>query len=933
MTSKDGRSALTLPEGALAEPAAIEVRPRAPRAAGRRGEVVAAEVSMTPAALDADAELVVALETHAAPGSTLRVEAQEHGRWREIGEAVVNAQGMRAVANLERLPEKIRLVHDVSRVQDLMPVAPSAPVITAVEGSPPVEEGATVAVLVTGGNFVPGATYVSVRVGGAVDNRIQAWGAAITRDGTRLATTIRVNEIPELPGSPPGAPPVLSNHVLRVQTPAGSAEVPFPILGRNEIHVRAGEVATVTASVRLSRLDVNQGGRLDVASTVPPVTIDVLGEARVWGDVRVVAAAGSSGGIPPSNVAGGPGGGGGAGAAPFNAGGGGTGGSGALIGVGPPAITDGATGSSGLGAVPGTLGVGGAGGTGSVSAGWGPFPHGTDDGLPGRSPPNPHIVSASASSYPPAFAPGAGGGGGGGGGGEGLVSPGRPGGGGGGGGAGGGAVRIAAGRELWTYGNVVARGGDGGRGGRGQGDWYISAGHGGSGGGGGGGAIHLAGLQRGHGAVVATSGSTPRGISAGVGIEARTPLQIALDSPPTGEIRIDGYALGACRPALTAGPDLLHTDNLVATVPSWEVTGLDANYLAVRNGDDEEFHPIDPQDTIPNVFTNVNRIFRHTVPLTPGFNFIRAQRRLEDDPYPIEANPVLMECAEVRVRRVLFLPDTIAAYEFSATLAPAALTVPTERSATVTATVTASQQTGILWTAEGWPDAGTIVPSGLTARYTAPTRVPSGGARVVAASSLDPGRHVSAEVTVLAGIRITSTAASGTAAVAGLPSANAGQAIDVTIPPEVLAITQGGFANAQVVLETLRPGAAGGCERGVLTVPATVAPGLASLSATLPACTSPRGWVRVPGHGSAELQVVPTITSFDGDRASEPDVVIRGTGFACGETDVLVNGVPVAASRILGVTCGSVRLRDWPNPGDQVTVRTVGGLSAPGAVP
>jgi len=931
--SPDGRAALTLPEGALAGPAAIEVRPRAARAAGRRGEVVAAEVSLTPTALDAGAELVVALETHATPGSVMRVQAEERGRWREIGEAVVDAHGMHAVVGLERLPQKIRLIPDVSRVLDLLPVELSAPVITAVEGSPPVEEGATVAVLVTGGNFVPGATWVQARVGGAVDGRLQAWGAAVTRDGTRLATTIRVDEIPELPGSPPGVPGVLSNHVLRVTTPAGFAEVAFPILGRDEIRVRAGEVATVSASVRLSRLDIDQGGRLDVASTVPPVTIDVLGEARVWGDVRVVAADGAAGGIPPSNVAGGPGGAGGAGAAPFNAGGGGAGGTGALIGVGPPAITNGATGASGLGAAPGTLGVGGAGGLGSPSAGWGPLPHGTDDGMPGKSPPDPHVIGTGVSSYPPGFAPGAGGGGGGGGGGEGLISPGRPGGGGGGGGAGGGAVRIAAGRELWTYGNVLARGGDGGRGGRGQGDWYSGAGHGGSGGGGAGGSIHLAGLSRGGGAVAATSGSTPRAISAGVGIEARTPLQIALGSPATGEVRIDGYAFGSCRPAPTPGPDLFPSDNLVATVPSWEVRGLDANFLSVRNGEDEELHAVRPEHVFPQPFTSRNSFFVRTVPLQPGFNYIRAQRRLEDEPYPIAANPLLMECADVRVRRVLYLPDTIAAYEFTATLAPASLTVPAERSATITAAVTASQPTGIMWTVDGGDPYGTIVPAGGGARYTAPSRPPPGGAWVRAASSLDPGRYVRADVTVLPGIRIASTAATGTPAVAGLPSANAGQSIDVTIPPEVSAITGTGFVNAQVVLETLRPGAAGGCERGVLTVPATVAPGLASLSATLPACTSPRGWVRVPGHGSAELQVVPAITAFEGDRASEPDVVIRGTGFACGETDVLVNGAPVAAGRILAVTCGSVRLRDWPDPMDDVQVRTVGGVSAAARVP
>ena len=696
VASADGRATLTVPAGALAEPVAIDVRPRRTRAT-TRGELVAAEVRLTPAVLATEAELVVTLDAQATPGSTMEVLAEQGGAWVPVGEALVDLQGMTATIKLTTLPDHIRVRPGATRVRDVIPAQLSAPVVTGVEGSPPVEEGATVAVLVTGANFVPGATYVSVLLGGAVDTRIVPGGAAVTRDGTRLATTIRVDPIPELPGPTPGGSAPLSAHMLRVQTPAGTADIPFPIAGRDEIRVQAGQVVAIGAPVRLSRLDVDRGGRLDVASTVPPVTIDVLGQAEIWGDVRVVAANGAFGGSPASSSTPGPGGAGGAGAAPFNAGGGGAGGPGGLIGVGPPAATMGATGSAGLGARPGTLGAGGAGGVGANSAGWGPLPHGGEPGLPGAGAPNPHIVSASASSYPPGFAPGAGGGGGGGGGGEGLLAPGRPGGGGGGGGAGGGAVRIAAGRELWTYGSVVARGGDGGRGGLGSGDFWISAGHGGSGGGGGGGSIHLSGLARGIGAVAATSGATPPSRNAGVNVEARTPLQIALASPPTGEIRIDGYALTTCRPSPTPGPDLFHDGQLVATVPSFEVRGLDANFISVTNGEDEEHHPVRAEHLFPNSFTSSNAFFIRTVPLRPGFNYIKAQRWLEPDPFPMEANALLMESAGVRVRRVYYLPDTIGAYEFACTLAPASLTVPTERAADIAATVTASQQTGLMW--------------------------------------------------------------------------------------------------------------------------------------------------------------------------------------------------------------------------------------------
>ena len=70
VASPDGRAVLSVAPGALDTPAAVEVRPRRARPAGR-GEIVAAEVAMTGAALAGEATLEVALETHAAPGSKL----------------------------------------------------------------------------------------------------------------------------------------------------------------------------------------------------------------------------------------------------------------------------------------------------------------------------------------------------------------------------------------------------------------------------------------------------------------------------------------------------------------------------------------------------------------------------------------------------------------------------------------------------------------------------------------------------------------------------------------------------------------------------------------------------------------------------------------------------------------------------------------------
>jgi hypothetical protein len=78
---------------------------------------------------------------------------------------------------------------------------------------------------------------------------------------------------------------------------------------------------------------------------------------------------------------------------------------------------------------------------------------------------------------------------------------------------------------------------------------------------------------------------------------------------------------------------------------------------------------------------------------------------------------------------------------------------------------------------------------------------------------------------------------------------------------------------------------------------------------------------------------VPAVTAFDGDRAADPQVTVRGTGFSCGQTEVLVNGQPVPSTEILSLTCGAIVLANWPLAGATLTVRTPGGLSASVTVP
>lgn len=72
----------------------------------------------------------------------------------------------------------------------------------------------------------------------------------------------------------------------------------------------------------------------------------------------------------------------------------------------------------------------------------------------------------------------------------------------------------------------------------------------------------------------------------------------------------------------------------------------------------------------------------------------------------------------------------------------------------------------------------------------------------------------------------------------------------------------------------------------------------------------PEGYVRVPGHGAVRLQIVPTITGLEGDPAADPGLTIRGTGFACGQTQVLVGGNPIPSGEILSLQCGTIQLKD-----------------------
>lgn len=156
-------------------------------------------------------------------------------------------------------------------------------------------------------------------------------------------------------------------------------------------------------------------------------------------------------------------------------------------------------------------------------------------------------------------------------------------------------------------------------------------------------------------------------------------------------------------------------------------------------------------------------------------------------------------------------------------------------------------------------------------------------------------------------ISAAATAQVGTPSNAALPSANVGQAVTLSIPAAAFAITQQGFATGQAaVFQTIdRSTTTGQCARSTISVQGTVAPGQTSLSVDVPACADSDQVVRVPGHGTARLLVVPVISSLDLDPTIAPTMLIKGSGFVCGATESLSAAFPSRRARWCRLPAGS----------------------------
>ena len=916
--SADGGSRLVVPERALKSPSRVAVHPVAPRRRAGRGTepFIAAEARLEPAGqrLARPAHLELALAVPLEPGATVPVQVQRGRgrRWDPLDQpGVVGFGGKTVAVVLDVIPVRIRVAVDI-RWDHATPrnLTVVAPLIFSV-GPAILDEGVTAAVLVTGVNFVPGLTTIEfIRQNGAMETRIAVRSVAVTADGTRLGFGLKVGVMEDLGEGQ------VSYLELRVRSPAGFATASFSIRGHDELDVLTG-VRTVSQSAVFSRVDVEPGARLNVANAFPPITIECFERAYLRstfdeGGGVIVAAGHGAGGA--AGDGGGMGGLAGPGAGTAGLGAGGSGGAGATGSGGV-----GATGIAGRPSV--SLTRAGAGGIGGGAGGGGPFPHAGGDGASG----SPGIRS-SFIGVDLAVEPSPGGGGGGGGGGEGWIFQ-ATGGGGGGGGAGGGALTIAAGEEITLQGDVVAAGGNGAFGSypytvafRPMAASLIQAGGGGGGGGGAGGSLVLQGVNWWTGAVLAVGGNSGRAPGYGQApVDARTNWQRLLQQPPTGAIRIDGEMPVTVGGAFL-GPDLDYVYDLLATTADVEVRAPGGDVVRVA-GSAMQTALFD---------TEIDPMLggRTRVTLFDGFNEVRSDWTAAG-----QSSPPQMTCAAIRRRVFLYLPDTIPFYEFACTVAPSAPTVPTERTAQLTATVTARPTTRLAWDVWGGTatEVGTIQPdsSGTGARYTAPTLVPRSAVLARAISTLDPARYAAATITIVPGIELASTAQSGTPATPGVPSINVGQDLAIAIPATVLAQTSETFAGNQAVeFDLIERQPNGTCATRRVPYQATLDAGLAGLTIAVPACAAPTQTIRVPGHGSLPIQVVPVITAIVPDPSNFPNLAISGSGFACGGTTVVFITGPVLASDIVSVSCDRIELRVRPSPGSEVRVRTAGGTSA-----
>lgn len=124
-------------------------------------------------------------------------------------------------------------------------------------------------------------------------------------------------------------------------------------------------------------------------------------------------------------------------------------------------------------------------------------------------------------------------------------------------------------------------------------------------------------------------------------------------------------------------------------------------------------------------------------------------------------------------------------------------------------------------------------------------------------------------------------------------------------------------------------GALAGCTSSQVVVTTNVNAGMTSLAVAVPQCAAPDQMVRVPGHGSVRLLIVPEILAIVPDATNYPNTFIHGSGFVCGagETDIILSTGPLASNQVLSLTCSQIYISIRPQSGEQIQIKTAGGRS------
>jgi Tol biopolymer transport system component len=293
--SKDGRASISIPPNAFSGTLALALKvlhgtnvPAPPS-----GERILGALELLPdgTQFSTPARVLIPLNAYRPPGTTLALRQYhpETGSYSLPLNLVVGSSGEQAIGEVTHFSQWV--VTDPA----VIPVTLS-PTITSVE-PPSAQEGLKVPVLFTGQNLLPGLEAVVLFNGVPSADILPQTLYAL---GDRAGVVLDIQPIPNLPR---GANRV---YTLRLQDPSGSlqADIPFAVVGLDELIVRSGETRNSTGAEngRYSTVVIENGGTFN--TSVGAFDLEATGAI----DIRGRLLANGKNGQPGSGTQAGPGG-------------------------------------------------------------------------------------------------------------------------------------------------------------------------------------------------------------------------------------------------------------------------------------------------------------------------------------------------------------------------------------------------------------------------------------------------------------------------------------------------------------------------------------------------------------------------------------------------------------------------------------------------